>query len=596
MDWNNNGNNGFFDEENSTLNKGIENSYNKISENELSNNYNNEYNKQQKPKGVKLWVILVVLLLIIILGVGIYVAIYMLTDFLKSDKALFVQYAGESFSKIKYTFVALDNEGDVSAEKYKQDISVDIDFIQGIGTSEENGNNKINNLRLEVSSRIDNSSGYNAYDVSLVGDTIEKFNLEYILNKEQEYVSVDGITEGYVLLDQILDNNQIKSVESIDFSQLSTIDMMTIAANYMEILNTQIADENFETLENQSILINEEQVMVNAHIMTLSDAEYKNLVITILEQLKQDETILGLIKNEEVRAICIQYLDTYINELKAQQINEEIEYKYTIYVKNGEVVSTKFEDGKQIVVMEWLDASKLNIMTMDVNEENKFNINIIGTEDNLNIKAYETNSNVIELDYSNSTEGNEIEEKLYIQYKTDNARLRLNINVDRENNATFTANEVSQGSVVGYNEEMLTSSLEKISTVFATLTENDLTELMILFGTADESQLLPEEESGVSETEKARYNAEFELLIGENLDSEKTFISIEAIKNKVSDYEVISNEVLRLKIEPDSSNLDKYNVISNVVENSNNNYDIELEYDNETGFVTGILLTIVEED
>ena len=99
---------------------------------------------------------------------------------------------------------------------------------------------------------------------------------------------------------------------------------------------------------------------------------------------------------------------------------------------------------------------------------------------------------------------------------------------------------------------------------------------------------------GVTETEKNRFNSKFEILQGENLDGAEILNLITAIKDNLIDLELVSNTELRLKLDLANNNEEIVNTLTSFIEeNKNKKYTVKVEYDETTGLVKDILLTML---
>ena len=70
---------------------------------------------------------------------------------------------------------------------------------------------------------------------------------------------------------------------------------------------------------------------------------------------------------------------------------------------------------------------------------------------------------------------------------------------------------------------------------------------------------------------------------------------IQAIENNFIDMEVISNTELRLKLDRANKNEEVVTTLTSFIEeNKNRKYNVKVEYDQTTGLVNGIILTMLE--
>ena len=101
--------------------------------------------------------------------------------------------------------------------------------------------------------------------------------------------------------------------------------------------------------------------------------------------------------------------------------------------------------------------------------------------------------------------------------------------------------------------------------------------------------------SGITETEKNRFNSKFDILQGENLENENILKLIETVKDNLINIEIASNVELKLKIDRYNSNEEMSEALTNFIKESRNRtYDVKTEYDETTGLVNGISIIIKE--
>jgi len=122
----------------------------------------------------------------------------------------------------------------------------------------------------------------------------------------------------------------------------------------------------------------------------------------------------------------------------------------------------------------------------------------------------------------------------------------------------------------------------------------DLKEVLKTVGLIKEKQNI--EASGITETEKKRFNSNFEILQGEKLEYQAVLNLINAIKENFVEIEIVSNKQLKLKIDRTNKNEKVAETLTTFIEeNKNRKYDAKVEYDEATGLVSDIVL-IMRED
>ncbi len=555
------------------------------------------YKMNRKSKGIKLWVVLLIILIIMIISTATFAFVYISTDLFKSDKTLFMKYAGLNTEEIQKLFEPFSVE-QISAEKYRQKITVDVDFAQGVGTSEENTDNGINDLKLELTSEVDKTNNYEYDEIELVGINDESIQLQYIKNDQGQYISGTELFEDkFISFEEVLELIGVGEIPVNTDMGLTEEQISELLTKYAEIVNENLTDDSFSKLQNQTININGQDTNVNSYTLTITEAQLKIIVTEVLENVKSDEIILGMYESDEQKQEFIQNIENILNEWDNIEIESDSEnnMSYTIYEKNGTVVGANIEIGEVKIKLEWEQSEnkKLNISVSS--EENEIYSFFVENKDNtVSLELPITETQKVILKYSASKEDNKILQSFVIEYMNDIKDIKLKIDGEFEPLETVEIKKVTEEDVVNINESYFTEFTTKITEILSNnLSEKDQLELTSVFS---EEQILFEDDGVLSETEKNRYNSEFELLVGENISSENLLASIDAIGYAISGREVVSNEVLRLIIDKENGNEEIYQSIKTFIEeNTSNIYNIELEY-NEDGIVSAILLTIVQEE
>ena len=101
--------------------------------------------------------------------------------------------------------------------------------------------------------------------------------------------------------------------------------------------------------------------------------------------------------------------------------------------------------------------------------------------------------------------------------------------------------------------------------------------------------------NGVSETKKNRFNYNFEIIQSDELKAEELLRILESINDKINGLEVVSNKILKIKVEQNESNQEQFKRLKEYIEkDKNKTYSLKAEYDEQTGLVNKMILTILE--
>ena len=234
------------------------------------------------------------------------------------------------------------------------------------------------------------------------------------------------------------------------------------------------------------------------------------------------------------------------------------------------------------------------------------------------------NSNTgIELKLNNYIEGEKEKNISIIQNKEVSGNtMKKSISVKYEDSDNRVEAYVTQNyqTVTQFNDEITLNSensiklndleQEQLQTLMSTVTEGvnnklneiqteinmgELQQVLINAGLVKEQQNM--ELSGTTETEKTRYNSQFEMLKGSNLDADNVLNAINASQNYISNLDVISNTELRIMLDRNTNNPDVVTTLQNFIEeHKREKYNIDVEYDEQTGLASDLLLTIAVDE
>ena len=229
----------------------------------------------------------------------------------------------------------------------------------------------------------------------------------------------------------------------------------------------------------------------------------------------------------------------------------------------------------------------------------------------------------IELNIDNYKEGDEEKNTSIIQNtQVSGNTMKKSISVKYEDSDNRVEAYVTQNyqTVTQFNNEMTLNSEnsiklndldeEELQTLMSTVTEgvnNKLNEIQTEVNLAELQQVLINaglvkeqqnmELSGTTETAKTRYNSQFEMLKGANLDADNVLNAINASQNYISNLDVVSNTELRIMLDRNTNNPDVVTTLKNFIEeHKREKYNIDIEYDEQTGLVSDLLLTIVADE
>lgn len=310
---------------------------------------------------------IILILLIILTGLAL---LYVHTDMFKSNKTLFAKYLGQNVQNIdeNYQKMWITNEYDQLLEqnKYTTTTQMKVNYRENVGTSSESAKNSINQLNLEIKGQVDKNNQYSYQDINLLKNDQKVTELEYIQNKEVYGLRFSDLFNQYLLVNYddtaILTEemkNALDGLENIteikDVFSFSEEEKQKLQTKYINILNTNVNNENFSKQKNQTIQIDGKSTNVNAYTLTLTKEQMNSLYIKILEELKNDEVVLGKIDNiqtwlekyqtseiDDLKEQFIEKIEELISKITRNNIGQE-EAKIIVYENYHHTVRTKIE-------------------------------------------------------------------------------------------------------------------------------------------------------------------------------------------------------------------------------------------------------------
>ena len=233
--------------------------------------------------------------------------------------------------------------------------------------------------------------------------------------------------------------------------------------------------------------------------------------------------------------------------------------------------------------------------------KNNDNIEIIITE------AEGGEENIITISQNKEVSGNTMAKSISIKSENQNSRVEAYMTQNYQTVTQFNDMvELNAENSIKLND----LSQEQLQTLMTTVTEgvnNKIAELQnqinmqeiqqVLVNAGLVAQVQDMDITQTTETERTRYNSQFEILRGQNLDSERILNAINASQNYISNLEVVSNTELKITLSRNGNNPEVVMTLQNFIEErGRDTYNLDVEYDEETGLVSNLLLTIVVEE
>ena len=596
------------------------------------------------PRKKKNTIIIISLVVFIVMIATTFILLYINTDMFKSNATLFAKYLGQSVDNVNTVYQEIGksqyNEL-LKQNKCTTETQVKVNVIEDRGTTAENSQNSINSLQLKIDGQVDSNNQYNYQDVQLLNQDKKVTEVEYIQNENTYGIRFSDLFNQYLLvnnenLKELLkkagnSQEQIEKMpDTITFGddlkgifEFSEEEKQKLKTTYINIITTNVSKDNFSKEKNQAIQIDGNSIYANAYSLTLTKEQMNNLYIKIIEQCKQDEIILNkldkmqtlwdlLNQNDNpisLREQFIQEMEKIINQITKNNIGQE-EAKIIIYENKGTTLKITIQHPD----------NEINIDTLSLQNEKYTQISYHNTKKE-QLLICKSNNEETNISLKNIENEKTTEYSLLIEEKINGNNGIKNVTATYENNTSLVEATIQQemNSVNQFEEEIVLkeenainlSELEeeplqsivkqvnngvsqKITEIMSNdIKKEDIWEVLKIMGLVKEGQSF--EVIGVTEAEKNRFNSKFEILQGENLESSNILNLIQAIENNFIDMEVISNTELRLKLDRANKNQEVVTTLTSFIEeNKNRQYNVKVEYDQTTGLVNGVILSMLE--
>ena len=608
--------------------------------------------------------------IVVIIVIAACIGLYMTTDLFKSNRELFVKYAAGTFSNINKLFND-DNMNEMQQvfhnNKYEVKSNTDINYQEG-----ENKENPINNIKLVVNGKIEESQSYDYQDISLRNKENEKiYGIEYLKSNNKYGIRFNGIQqfatediggsserkEGSLLNElartSVGENeiNILKFISEMSFRntkiELTEQENITLQNKYINILNKNVSEDKFSQKQKMIVEVNGKKISANAYSITLTKEQLNNIYIEMLTQLKQDEIILSKLeeidtlkhqynvminsKNQEyfIKDKFIKEIDDKIKEIQDTNIGSDIR-KIIVFESNMQPIGIQIESNESTILIttnetdnsisyEYLKqktTEKENTVNFKIEKISNINDDSISMEYNVvrdNVKT--TNYLVKNMKFDKDTAKTTIE----IARKNENAEIKINSQKEEKvvnefkNKLEFNEknsvniDKISEEQKDNINNIMKEVNDKQIEKVIEVVSREDVNNVLEKLGLKLEEADDISGDGSISETERNRFNSNFEFYEGKKIPKENILKLIDVAKNNLEDIRVTKYkeqkngsgekepepEEYKLTIKKNKSNETLANNLATNIKNSKDGeYNVRIEYSQKTGLVENIFITV----
>ena len=595
----------------------------------------------------RITIITIAIVLVIAIIIGILAFLYIKTDAFKSNETLFAKYLVQNFDIIEVWEKSknTDIENLLNTNKYTSQIEGKIEYTENKGTSNEKQSSSVNNVGIKITSNIDKSNNYNYSDISIGTENEKLVGLEY-LNEDDKYgIRLKDIQQFVsIKKDDETQESELKNIEKLteniyvqSIIKFSDEEKQTLKNTYLEIIKNNVSKEKYHKQSNSLITVNNKDMQTNAYYIEFTVEECNNLYIKILEQIAKDEIILSkvdLIEKQikeidedydgNLRENFVKSIKDKIKEIEDKNIGND-KVKITVYEKNMKTVRTSIEKNNDKTIIDLYDSSSIKIDTVKIDEttdEQYIKIESKNDGTNLNVlveyaKIQDNNTkNTVQFNYGQTFLNNELNKNIELGISNEKNEAIIKISDDTnfvqefENEITLEKDNVDLDEL---DEEqsnaingILTENVQsQLSNLLAVVNLNDYVSMLQNLGLMNKTSIELPSDGEVTETERKRFNSQFEFFVSEGLTSDNIKELIDTAENNFedmkvllkngeiqdldldkinssresSDYKKEISEIL-LYIKKNSNNEEKEaDLLTYLEKESGNKYNVSIEYD-----------------
>ena len=561
-----------------------------------------------KKKGVLITII--VLLILLVLAGGAFAYIYFGTDLLKSDKELFAKYitmlGSEENGLVSSIISEYENRKATTAYENSGEFSVNTNITDGALTDSsmqvlQTAINSANNTNITFNGKIDNTN--QKIEENIIINYSDSVNLPFTYKQEGDIygIQADILSPTYIAVE----NNNLQELflklgltdvtnipnrfeeQIIESLQFSNEEKSHILNNYIMPIYNDLSEDKFSKAENTD--------GTTDYTLTLTNEEFKNIFVQILQTLSNDTVMLN-----KINSIIQETNEGTVDTITSQDIQSIITNINNGSIGEGNVTVTVTEENGA--------ANRIFVSASDTTMEiskNQTNSNVTYI---INMIIQNTSSINLELTYT-GLDTNKITESITANINISDA---MDILYAFNNNITFgnTVNieALGQDTVVlnDYPEETVQSLVAQIAYIIEQTNTAQMTQIgypiefinpMIMWFTA------PSLEAYI-------YNSANETIEGTNLNNEEIEANNSTFENYIGNIrgsqakslcDLVDNHnlldsgdsLINVKLGEPASSTKMTTDINDLeqVKNSivaGNTYNVTMTYDANTGYICEI--------
>ena len=601
------------------------------------------------PRKKRRFLLFLIIFIILVIMASAFAFLYVKTDMFKSNEMLFNKYSQQLIDNTK-EMIKQENMEELNQtlknNKLNKTTKMSVQYSENGDKSSE-----INNINLNIDGQKDQNENYDYKNIKLANGEEKLMEAEYLQEKNNYAIKLDGIKQ-YIVSSSEEDNliKIIGEIADLDIKSLANIsedEFNQLKEKYINIINSNIKNQSYSKKKGVSLKINDKTYDTNVYILTISKEKFNDIYVKVLEELKKEDIILNKISDIDNQINdCYKAIDSTAQSNLKQEYIDKIEEKIkniqnsnigtenrviTVYENRKTAISLSIESEDKTAGLDVINSGTTNF----INILQKENIKDNEKENSIDLKIQRVavpNDNEYKLVNEVVKDGIKTTDSITTNTKMENTQVTDNIKWKRttDNNELDVTSDTTMKIINNFDNQKKLSDLDSVTTdkmddekkerikkiITNNINEqvkkidekysiNKIEEMLVNMNLMKKKAENVSSQGNVTEAEKTRFNSNFELYAGKEISQERILELVNVAKKhlkavKITKYneEDSSSDTkepleYKLVLEKDKENDqlgDK--LIKKLEEQENNNFDVTMEYDDNTGLISNIYISL----
>lgn len=426
-------------------------------------------------KNKKLPIIIIISILIVILATAIVIAIlYNTTDIFKSYDVLFAKY----FNQNEELLSILEN-----ANYEEQKLLKNTNGYTSSGElliNIQDGTVNTQKVKATTASRHDLNTNRTCSEIILKNGESDLIKMSYINSGDVYAIKYEDVLANYIGIRNLdlktfaknmgMSDTDVANIpNAIDFASLNSITDITndqkqyIKETYLPVIINNIDKNSYTKTSKSQISVDGVDYVTNAYTVTIDANTFKQIIISCLTTLKNDNTTLTIISNKLSSlnpmdtSMLSQTIDTLIQQLENTEANKN-EIKITTYENKGTTIRTMIEIS---------DLSKMTIDKLTQNNSKKVILTIGENESTSSDNTTEQTNNTtsaVQVILEQITTDSEVLDNITVIPDTSDTSEKITMSTSMGKVSNGTINNTSSVSIENANQTVDASYTQTIQT------------------------------------------------------------------------------------------------------------------------------------